>query len=259
MTSEHGTSTLVVIPTYNERENIDPIIDRVRASVPKADVLVVDDASPDGTGLRADERARNDRRIHVLHRTEKTGLGAAYLDAFDWALNAGFEIIVEMDADGSHPADCLPALISATRDGGADLAIGSRWVAGGSVINWARSRRLISRAGNAYARLLLGMRVADATAGFRAFRASTLRSIHLENVASHGYCFQIDLTRRVHDRGLSIVEVPIEFREREVGYSKMSAGIVVEAMTRVTLWGMQRLWFRVTRRGRRWLPNATRL
>jgi dolichol-phosphate mannosyltransferase len=259
MTSEQGASTLVVIPTYNERENVDTIIDRVRASVPKADVLVADDASPDGTGLRADERARNDPKIHVLHRTKKTGLGAAYLEAFDWGLTAGYEIIVEMDADGSHPADRLPALIAATRPGGADLAIGSRWVAGGSVINWPRSRLLISRAGNFYARLMLGIRVADATAGFRAFRASTLRSIHLENVASHGYCFQIDLTRRVHDRGLSIVEVPIEFREREVGYSKMSAGIVVEAMTRVTLWGMQRLWFRVTRRGRRWLPNATRL
>lgn len=256
MTAERGADTLVVIPTYNEAETLDAIIDRVRHAVPLADILIVDDSSPDGTGAIADTRAAADPRVFVLHRTEKTGLGDAYLAAFAWALARPYAIVVEMDADGSHPSDRLPALIGAVRPGGHDLAIGSRWVAGGSVVDWPRSRRAISRGGNLYAQLLLGVRVRDATAGFRAFRVETLRSIELDNVASHGYCFQIDLTRRVHDRGLTITEVPIAFRERERGKSKMSSGIVVEAMSRVTLWGVQRLWFALTRRGRRWRPNA---
>ena len=251
MRAESGSGTLVVIPTYNEREALETIVNRVREAVSAADLLIVDDRSPDGTGELADQFAATDSQIHVLHREEKTGLGAAYLEAFDWALTRGYEIVVEMDADGSHPADRLPALIAAVRPGGADLSIGSRWVPGGSVVNWPLLRRFISQGGNFYAQLLLGVRVKDATAGFRAFRAETLRAIALENVASHGYCFQIDLTRRVHDRGLQIVEVPIEFREREVGVSKMSSSIVVEAMSRVTVWGVQRIWSRVTGRGRR--------
>jgi len=256
VTGEQGSGALVVIPTYNERENLGAIVDRVRRAVPRADILIVDDSSPDGTGELADARAASDTRVNVLHRTEKTGLGDAYLAAFAWALARSYEIVVEMDADGSHPADRLPALIAGVRPGGADLTIGSRWVPGGSVVDWPWLRRLISRGGNVYAQVLLGVRTKDATAGFRAFRSETLRSIALENVASHGYCFQIDLTRRVHDRGLLITEIPIEFREREVGQSKMSSTIVFEAMGRVTLWGMQRLWFRLTRRGRRWQPNA---
>ena len=256
MTTERGAGTLVVIPTFNEAETVATIVDRVRAAVTRADVLIVDDSSPDGTGDIADALAATDPRVQVLHRRKKSGLGDAYLAAFAWALERPYDIVVEMDADGSHPADKLPALIAAVRPGGADLSIGSRWVAGGSVVDWPRARRWISRGGNVYAQLLLGVHVRDATAGFRAFRADTLRAIELDNVASHGYCFQIDLTRRVHDRGLRITEVPIEFRERELGQSKMSSTIVIEAMSRVTLWGMQRLWFTLTRRGRRWLPNA---
>jgi dolichol-phosphate mannosyltransferase len=256
VTAERGADTLIVIPTYNEAETVGTIVDQVRAAVPRADVLIVDDNSPDGTGDIADALAATDPRVRVLHRAQKSGLGDAYLAAFAWALQRPFDIVVEMDADGSHPASRLPALIAAVRPGGADLSIGSRWVAGGSVVDWPRARRWISRGGNVYAQLLLGVRVKDSTAGFRAFRADTLRAIELDNVASHGYCFQIDLTRRVHDRGLRITEVPIEFRERELGQSKMSSTIVLEAMSRVTLWGMQRLWYTLTRRGRRWLPNA---
>lgn len=250
MTAERGADTLIVIPTYNEAETLGTTIDRVRQAAPRADVLIVDDSSPDGTGDIADARAAADPRVQVMHRRQKSGLGDAYLEAFAWALERPFDIVVEMDADGSHPADQLPALIAAVRPGGADLSIGSRWVTGGSVVNWPRARRFISRGGNLYAQLLLGVRVKDATAGFRAFRADTLRAIDLDNVASHGYCFQIDLTRRVYARGLSITEVPIEFRERELGQSKMSSSIVVEAMGRVTVWGLQRLWFGLTRRRR---------
>ena len=250
MTTERGAGTLSVIPTYNEAEMIGATIDRVRQAAPRADVWVVDDGSPDGTGEIADARAAADPRVRVLHRRQKSGLGDAYLDAFAWALERSYDIVVEMDADGSHPADRLPALIAAVRSGGADLSIGSRWVSGGSVVDWPRARRFISRGGNLYVQLLLGVRVKDATAGFRAFRADTLRAIELENVASHGYCFQIDLTRRVNERGFRITEVPIEFRERELGQSKMSTSIVLEAMGRVTVWGLQRLWLRLTRRAR---------
>ena len=250
VTTEHGADTLVVIPTYNEVETLGTTIDRVRQAVPRADVLIVDDSSPDGTGDVADARAAADPRVQVLHRGQKSGLGDAYLDAFAWALERPYNIVVEMDADGSHPAERLPALIAAVRPGGADLSIGSRWVSGGSVVNWPRARRVISRGGNLYVQLLLGVRVNDATAGFRAFRADTLRAIELDNVASHGYCFQIDLTRRVDERDLRITEVPIEFRERELGQSKMSSSIVLEAMGRVTMWGLQRLWFSLTRRKR---------
>ena len=250
MTAERGADTLIVIPTYNEFETLGTTIDRVRQAVPRAVVLIVDDSSPDGTGDIADARAAADPRVQVLHRHQKSGLGDAYLEAFAWALKRPYNVVVEMDADGSHPADRLPALIAAVRPGGADLSIGSRWVSGGSVVNWPRARRVISRGGNLYVQLLLGVRVKDATAGFRAFRADTLRVIELDNVASHGYCFQIDLTRRVDERELRITEVPIEFRERELGQSKMSSSIVMEAMGRVTIWGLQRLWFSVTRRKR---------
>ncbi|TAK69677.1 MAG: polyprenol monophosphomannose synthase [Actinomycetota bacterium] len=228
---------LVVIPTYDERDSLDPILDRVRDALPDGDVLVVDDNSPDGTGALADQRAASDERIHVLHRPSKQGLGAAYLDGFGWALDHGYDVIVEMDADGSHPADRLPALVDALRT--ADLALGSRYVPGGRVENWSKVREVISRGGNLYTRVALGLPLQDATGGFRAFRASTLKALDLGTVASQGYCFQVDLARRALARGLTVVEVPITFVERAAGTSKMSRQILVEALWRVTVWGAQ--------------------
>jgi dolichol-phosphate mannosyltransferase len=173
-----------------------------------------------------------------MHRLGKQGLGAAYLAGFDWGLERDFEVLVEMDADGSHQPEQLPRLLAALED--ADLVIGSRWVDGGSVVNWPRSRQLLSRGGNGYARLLLGLGLRDATGGFRAFRRSTLEKLDLHGVASHGYCFQVDLARRAVAAGCTVVEVPIEFVERELGTSKMSGAIVREALWRVTLWGVAR-------------------
>ncbi|HTL40362.1 MAG TPA: polyprenol monophosphomannose synthase [Pseudolysinimonas sp.] len=234
--------TIVVIPTYNESESLAPTIAAVRAAVPTASVLVVDDDSPDGTGAIADALAAQDPHIEVLHRAVRDGLGHAYLAGFRRALDEGFDVIVEMDADGSHPATALPAILDAVRTH--DLAIGSRWTPGGSVANWPRRREWLSRAANTYARLWLRIPVRDSTAGYRAFRAGSLRAIDLEGVDSRGYCFQIDLTLRVIDAGLSVTEVPIRFVDRVAGHSKMSGGIVVEAMLRVTGWGIQRLFRR---------------
>ncbi|GAA2053462.1 dolichol-phosphate mannosyltransferase [Leifsonia soli] len=234
--------TLVIIPTYDERENVGSIVGRVRASVPDADVLVVDDNSPDGTGELADALAATDASVHVLHRTGKEGLGAAYRAGMQWALDAGYDVIVEMDADGSHQPEQLPRLLGAVRSpdspAGADVVLGSRWVDGGGVVNWPARRRLISRGGSAYSRVALGLPVRDVTGGYRAFTADALERLHYERTESQGYCFQIDMTRRAHDVGLRIVEVPITFVERERGASKMGGGIVVEAMLRVTLWGL---------------------
>ena len=242
---ESGESALIIVPTYNELHNLPIIIPAIRESVPDAHILVVDDGSPDGTGALADSLALGDPHIFVLHRTVKSGLGDAYLAAFEWALARDYSVIVEMDADGSHPADALPALIAAVRPGSRyGLSIGSRWTAGGSVINWPWHREVLSRGGNIYARFMLGLSVKDATAGFRAFSADTLRNIHLENVESHGYCFQIDMTRRVRNAGYEETEVPIVFREREHGESKMSGSIVREAMSKVTVWGFARLFGR---------------
>jgi dolichol-phosphate mannosyltransferase len=228
------------MPTYNERQNLEPIIARVRAAVPETDVLVVDDNSPDGTGKIADEIAENDSHVHVMHRTAKAGLGKAYIAGFGWALERGYDVIIEMDADGSHQPEHLPSLVGALRTedrAGADLAIGSRWVRGGKVVNWPKSREALSRGANIYIRVMLGMGVRDATAGFRAYRADTLRNISLSNVESTGYSFQIDLTIRVHQAGLKIVEIPITFVEREHGASKMSSNIILEAFWRVAQWG----------------------
>jgi dolichol-phosphate mannosyltransferase len=227
---------VVIIPTYNERDNLDPIVGRVRSAVPDADVLVVDDNSPDGTGDNADKLALTDDHVHVLHRLEKAGLGAAYLAGFDWALDRGYGAMVEMDADGSHDPAELPALLAALE--GADLVVGSRWVPGGTVRNWPKSRELLSRGGNAYARMMLGLSVHDATGGYRAYRADTLRAIDLPGVTSQGYCFQIDLTLRAVRAGKKVVEVPITFTERTVGKSKMSRTIVIEALWKVTEWGI---------------------
>ena len=229
---------LVVVPTYDERLNIEPVVGRVRAAVPSADVLVVDDASPDGTGEIADRLAAEDGQVHVLHRVGKQGLGSAYLAGFGWGLQRGYDVLVEMDADGSHQPEQLPDLLAAL--GEADLVLGSRWVPGGSVVNWPRSRELLSRGGNTYVRVALGLRLRDATGGFRAFRRETLDKLDLDAVASQGYCFQVDLARRAVSQGLRVVEVPIEFVEREHGVSKMSGAIVREALWRVTLWGLVR-------------------
>ena len=229
-------STLVVIPTYNERECLTQIVPAVRAAVPAADILVVDDNSPDGTGALADELAAADPRVRVLHRARKEGLGAAYLAAFKLALDAeegaGWKRIVQMDADFSHDPKDVPRLLAAL-DGGADLAIGSRYTPGGGTENWGLGRRLISRGGGIYAQTVLGVSVRDLTAGFKAWNAATLRGIQLDAVSAKGYGFQIEMTFRTLRSGFRVVEVPIKFIDRRVGQSKMSGTIFFEALTLV--------------------------
>jgi dolichol-phosphate mannosyltransferase len=226
----------VIVPTYNERENLAPIVGRVRTSVPNADVLVVDDGSPDGTGELADQIAARDPRVHVMHRTGKSGLGAAYIAGFRWALYRGYGAVVEMDADGSHQPEQLPELLIAAEY--ADLVIGSRWVPGGRVVNWPWFRQILSRSGNTYVRLMLGIGLRDATGGYRVYRSNTLRQIGLDQVQSQGYCFQVDLTLRTLQAGMTAIEVPITFVERSYGSSKMSRNIVIEALWMVTRWGI---------------------
>ncbi len=232
-----GDRTLVIIPTYNELENLPIVLGRVRTSVPEAHILVADDNSPDGTGDLADRLAAEDEHVHVLHRPGKEGLGAAYLAGFRWGLDAGYDVLVEMDADGSHQPEQLPRLLTALA--AADLVLGSRWVAGGTVVNWPLSRKILSRGGNLWTRVLLGIPLQDATGGYRAFRAATLRGLDLEGVVSAGYCFQVDLAWRALKAGFRVVEVPITFIEREHGVSKMSRRIVVEALILTTLWGVR--------------------
>lgn len=227
----------VLIPTYNERENLPVAVQRVRASVPHVDVVVLDDNSPDGTGEVADRLAAQDERVQVIHRQGKEGLGAAYLAGFAWALEQGYDAVVEMDADGSHRPEHLPDLLAAAEH--ADLVIGSRYVRGGRIINWPVDRKAISMAGNLYIKAILGMPVNDATAGYRVYRASTLRAIGLDDVESAGYVFQTDLTVRTVRAGLKVVEVPITFVEREIGDSKMDGDVVRESMGRITGWGVR--------------------
>jgi dolichol-phosphate mannosyltransferase len=224
------------MPTYEERQNLESIAARLRSAVPDADLLVVDDNSPDGTGDLAEKLAETDPHIQVMHRTDKAGLGPAYIAGFRWALDRGYDAVVEMDADGSHQPEQLPELLAALAS--ADGVIGSRWVPGGKLLNWPKSREVLSRSANVYTRLVLGLKIKDATGGYRAYRASALRAISLDTVESAGYCFQIDLTLRMIQAGLHIVEVPITFVERERGASKMSRAIIGEAFLRVAQWGI---------------------
>jgi dolichol-phosphate mannosyltransferase len=233
---------VMVIPTYNEVDNLAWIIGRMRAAEPAVDVLVVDDSSPDGTGALADELAAADPAVHALHREAKGGLGAAYLAGFAWALDAGYDVIGEMDADGSHQPEQLHRLLDALAglDGeAADLVIGSRYVAGGSVVNWPMRREALSRGGNLYVRMLLGISIRDATAGFRVFRRSALEKVDLGSVESAGYVFQTDLVTRCLRAGLTVREVPIEFVERVRGDSKMSRAVATESLRRITRWGLR--------------------
>ncbi len=238
---------LVVVPTYNEADNVLQIAERLHAAVPSAHLLVVDDGSPDGTGQLADDLAARTDWAHVLHRTSKAGLGAAYVAGFAWAAEQGYDVVVEMDADGSHAPEQLPRLLAGLQD--ADVVLGSRWVPGGEVVNWPRSREVLSRGGNAYTRLMLGLPLKDATGGYRAYRRPVLDGLPLGEVSSQGYCFQVDLAWQAWKAGHKVVEVPITFVERERGESKMSRDIVVEALWRVTWWGL------TSRRSRNRLPQ----
>jgi dolichol-phosphate mannosyltransferase len=240
---------VVVMPTYNEIDSLERVLRHLLDGVAGVDVLIVDDASPDGTGAAADALAAADARIHVLHRPAKSGLGTAYLDGFAWAAEHAYDVVVEMDADGSHPSETLPTMLDALVDGDPrpGLVIGSRWVPGGSVVNWPRHRLLLSRAANVYARAALRLPVADATGGFRAYPLAVATQIG-RHVDSRGYSFQIEMALRVHEAGLPIVEMPIVFSEREAGRSKMSRTIVIEAMARVTGWGLRRVFGRRPRR-----------
>jgi dolichol-phosphate mannosyltransferase len=231
---------LVIMPTFNELDSLASVAGNLLRTVPGVEVLVVDDNSPDGTGALADSIAAEDTRMHVLHRAHRDGLGRAYLAGFAWARANGYDVVVEMDADGSHPAETLPVMLDAlSQTPRPGLVIGSRWISGGAVINWPRRRLLLSRAANGYARVALRMPVHDITAGYRAYPIDVVTAVS-EGLSSRGYSFQIEMALRVFDAGYRIIEVPIVFREREAGSSKMSSGIVLEAMTGVTRWGLKR-------------------
>jgi len=227
---------LVVIPTYNEAESVVEVLDRVLAAEPRADVLVVDDGSPDGTAKLVLGRGADEPRVHLMERSGKQGLGAAYRAGFGWGLERDYDALVEMDADLSHPPDRLPALLDGLAT--ADLVIGSRYVPGGRTVNWSRTREAISRAGNAYVRLALRVPVHDCTAGYRAYRREVLEELRVEAVRSNGYCFQVEMVHRAWQEGFGVAEVPITFTERASGVSKMSRQIVAEALLRVTQWAL---------------------
>ena len=234
------SDALIIVPTYNEIESLATVLDRIVVSSPGVDVLVVDDNSPDGTGTIADNYALKNPRVHVLHRERKSGLGPAYIAGFRWAFERDYAWIVEIDADGSHDPAVIPTLLGIARGVTADLVIGSRWVRGGRVDGWSIARQMISRAGNSYARLALWSRINDMTAGFRVIRVDKLRQLHLETIASSGYCFQIEIADRVESDGGPVIEHPITFIERASGTSKMHLGIVLEAFARITGWGVSR-------------------
>jgi len=229
---------LVIVPTYNELESLPVIVAGIRDAEPDVHILIADDNSPDGTGEVANTLSSIDSSVHVLHRKQKAGLGAAYLDAFSWAKTQGFEVVVEMDADGSHRPVDLTKILDALSDN--DVVLGSRWVNEGKVVNWAKSREVLSRGGNLYTRMWLGIPIKDATGGFRAYRMSALDQIDMQQVESQGYCFQVDMAWRATKAGLRVAEVPITFVERELGESKMDGSIVKEALWRVTQWGIEK-------------------
>ncbi len=231
---------LVVLPTYNESANIDHVLRRIRAALPDGTVLVVDDGSPDGTADMAQILGKELGGIEVMRRPAKSGLGSAYRAGFRWGLDRGFDACIEMDADLSHEPEALPGLVAPLADGN-ELVIGSRYVPGGIIPNWAWHRRLLSRGGNLYASAVLGLKVADATAGFRAYAASLLERIDLDSIQAEGYGFQIEMTYAARRAGANVIEVPIRFVDRVEGESKMSAYIVVEALGLVTWWALQRL------------------
>jgi dolichol-phosphate mannosyltransferase len=239
-----GVRPLVIIPTYNEAENIERILRRIADSLPQAGVLVVDDGSPDGTGDLVKSAAADLPDVHLLKRTEKSGLGSAYRAGFEWGLQEGYDALIEMDADFSHDPAALPAIL-APLEAGFDLSIGSRYIKGGAIPNWARHRHLLSEGGNRYASVVLGLGVADSTAGFRAYSARIIRKIDLHMIRAEGYGFQIEMTYRAKQHGAAIVEVPITFVDRAAGESKMSSRIVLEALALVTWWGMGRIVRRV--------------
>ena len=227
---------LVVIPTYNEADSVAEVLDRVLLADPRVDVLVVDDGSPDGTAKLVQAHGEHEPRVQLLERSGKQGLGAAYRAGFAWGLERGYDALVEMDADLSHPPDRLPALLDGLA--GADLVIGSRYVPGGRTVNWSRQREAISRTGNAYVRLALGIPVHDSTAGYRAYRREVLEALPVEAVRSNGYCFQVEMAHRTWQEGFRVAEVPITFTERASGVSKMSRQIVAEALLRVAHWAL---------------------
>lgn len=229
---------LVIVPTYNELESLPVIVAGIRDAEPDVHILIADDNSPDGTGEVANTLSSVDSSVHVLHRKQKAGLGAAYLDAFSWAKTQGFQVVVEMDADGSHRPVDLTKILDALSDN--DVVLGSRWVNEGKVVNWAKSREVLSRGGNLYTRMWLGIPIKDATGGFRAYRMSALDQIDIQQVESQGYCFQVDMAWRATKAGLRVAEVPITFVERELGESKMDSSIVKEALWRVTQWGIEK-------------------
>jgi dolichol-phosphate mannosyltransferase len=234
--------TLVIMPTYNESGNIDNAVHNLFTHNPGVDLLIVDDSSPDGTGKMADAIAKSDKRVSVLHRLGKDGLGAAYIAGFKWAFAKDYDFLVEMDADGSHRAQDLPLLLAAAIEN--DLVIGSRYVRGGKTQNWPLHRQILSRGGNRYARLMLGGRLNDMTAGFRVFRTSFLKSLDLNTINARGYSFQIEMAYRTIRAGGRASEVPITFVEREIGDSKMSSDIVREALILMTKLGIKRIFGR---------------
>jgi dolichol-phosphate mannosyltransferase len=232
---------LVIVPTYQERANIEEAINRLFGAVDeRVHLLVIDDGSPDGTAEAARTAARHTGRTEIIERAGKQGLASAYIAGFRWALERGYATVVEMDADLSHDPSVVPDLVAALED--TDLVIGSRYVAGGRVVNWSLFRRLLSRGGNLYARLWLGWTVRDSTSGFRAYRCSALAAQDLGTVHSEGYAFQMEMTSRVHFGGGRITEVPITFTERRAGKSKLSRGVVVEALWRVPVWALKNRW-----------------
>jgi dolichol-phosphate mannosyltransferase len=230
--------TRVLVPTYQELHTLPSIIHRIFETIPNIDVLVIDDNSPDGTGKLADELSQKYSNLKVLHRAQKNGLGAAYIDGFKVSLDE-YEVLVEMDADGSHDPQDLKRILEEIPN--YDCVLGSRWVPGGKVVNWPLSRQILSRGGNLYARKMLGFEIGDSTGGFRAYKTSALRNIDLNLIDSQGYCFQVDMVRRIVSQGLKIKEVPITFTERTIGTSKMSRNIVLEAFVKIGIWGIKRI------------------